>query len=123
MTKLKAPRKGFADRLMDKSRARQGKSYGGQEGLVGCALERDGDIHGREKHYRSHSDIRRDLGDADPYSERHSDVCGFLTTKGRFVGRREGSVIAVLAGQALPMYEDTNILSCDIRWPKQGKPK
>lgn len=119
MTKLKKPRKSYADRLMAQGRARKGKlRTGGQECLVGCAVERDGDIHGREAHHRSHSEVRRDLGDENPYNERPGDVCGFLTSKGRFVGRREGSVIAVLAGQAPPMYEDTQIMSCDIVWRK-----
>lgn len=117
--KLKKRKPGFADRLIAKGRARQGKTrLGGQEALIGCALVRDGVEHGRLKHYRSHSDIRRDLGDENPYNTNPYDEMGFLTSKGRFVGRREASVIAVLAGQASPMYQHTDILSGDIRFPK-----
>jgi len=114
--KLKT-KKGWADRRLDKKTLRGKPVDPNAEHLVGCSLERDEVVHGRTlDRYRSHSDIRRELGDENPYNERPGDVCGFVTNTGRFVGRREGSVIAVLAGQAPPMYEDTQIMSCDIAW-------
>lgn len=116
--KLKKQRKGFADRAFDrKARASRPKPNWQGEYLVGCYVERQGMVFGDlATAYRTHSDVRRKIGDANPYEETPGDICGYITSEGRMVGRREGSTIAVLAGQAAPMYDGTDILSCDIAW-------
>ena len=87
-----------------------------QEYLTGCGIIRENVEHGEGEKHRTHSDVRRSLGDEIPYEEKHRDICGYWTSKGRFVSRREGSRIAVKAGQASERCFDTNILSCDITW-------
>lgn len=118
MTKLKAPRKGFADRAMGRKKVKKIGERNGLEFLTGCALYRDGVLHGETTVYRSHAEIRRKLEDRNPYEENPGDESGFMTNTGRFVGRIEASTIAVLAGQAAPMYEGRKILSGDITWRK-----
>lgn len=119
MTKLKAPRKSYADRRLASRKIKQVSRFvNGREYLTGCALRRGGVMHGDLRVFHSHSEIRRALGDADPYKENPNDESGFMTNKGRFVGRIEASTIAVLAGQAAPMYDGRKILSGDITWRK-----
>ena len=118
MTKLKAPKRGFADRRLAAKRVKKiGMNV--QEFLTGCALNRGGVLHGDLRVFHSHAEIRRMLGDENCYQEHPGDDCGFMTNTGRFVGRIEASTIAVLAGQAAPMYEGRKILSGDITWRKQ----
>lgn len=116
MTKLKAPRKAFADRLMDRKKVKRLVRGVKTEFLTGCALQRGGVMHGDLRVFQSHAEIRRMLGDRNPYEPTAGDECGFMTNTGRFVGRLEASTIAVLAGQAAPMYEGSEILSGDIDW-------
>ena len=110
-------KKGWADRRLESKRIRAKTGRAVTEWLVGCVVRRDGQNHGGEG-FHSHGEVRRSLGDENPYTARSGsdDQLGFLTNQGRFVGRNEGSIIAVLAGQAAPMYEDTAIMSCDINW-------
>lgn len=116
MTKLKKPRKSFADRALRSNRIRKTIVSNNVEYLVGCALKRGGVLHGDLRTFHSHSEIRRMLGDEMVYDENPNDDMGFMTNTGRFVGRIEASTIAVLAGQAAPMYEGRRILSSDINW-------
>lgn len=116
MTKMKKPRKSFADRALRSNRVRKTTVANNVEWLTGCALKRDGVLHGDLRVFHSHSEIRRMLGDERPYDDNHTDDMGFMTNTGRFVGRIEASTIAVLAGQAAPMYEGRRILSSDINW-------
>lgn len=112
--KLKT-RKGWAERRLSANRVKK-IGMNGVEYLTGCALRRDGVLHGEHRVFHSHSHIRRMLEDEDPYKERPGDESGFMTNTGRFVGRVEASTIAVLANQAAPMYEGRSILSGDISW-------
>lgn len=85
--------------------------YDGMEHLVECAIERDGVIsHG----FQSHAELRRSLGDEDPYAKNPVGLHGFWTSEGRFVTRREGNRIASNAGQCPIMQRD--MLSSDIDW-------
>lgn len=108
-------KKGWADRRLAAKRVKK-IGVNGQEYLTGCALRRDGVLHGETSVFHSHSHIRTILKDEDPYTARPGDESGFMTNTGRFVGRLEASTIAVLAGQAAPMYEGRSILSGDITW-------
>ncbi len=83
------------------------------ERLVAVAIERDGETHSRG--FKSHADLRAALGDADPYTRKRTDLEGFMTSKGRFVTRREAKDIALSSGQiAGEMRRD--LLSSDIDW-------
>lgn len=108
-------KKGWADRRLADKRVKK-IGVNGQEYLTGCALNREGVLHGEHRVFHSHNHIRQLLGDENPYEENPGDNCGFMTNTGRFVGRLEASTIAVLAGQAAPMYEGREILSSDITW-------
>ena len=114
--KLKT-KKGWADRRLAAKRVKK-IGANGIEYLTGCALNRAGVLHGDLRVFHSHAEIRRSLGDENCYQERPGDDCGFMTNTGRFVGRIEASTIAVLAGQAAPMYDGQRILSGDITWRK-----
>ena len=116
MTKLKAPRKSFADRAIMGNKVRKVLATNKSEYLTGCALIRDDVLHGPGRAYRSHAELRQAIGDTSIYTERPGDESGFMTNTGRFVGRLEASTIAVLANQAAPMYEGRDIFSGDITW-------
>lgn len=86
------------------------------ERLVSCALIRDGVTH---RGFRSHSDLRGQLGDEDLYQPKRSDQYGFWTTELRFVSRWEAARIGYEAGQArTPSVE---LLSSEVTW--DAKPK
>lgn len=82
------------------------------ERLSACAIKRDGVVHSYG--FKSHSDIRQRLGDKDPYTTNISDIDGFITSIGRFVGRFEANKISSEAGQC-PML-GRELLSSDIDW-------
>lgn len=84
------------------------------EQLSACAIVRDGNIHSYG--FRSHAQIRSWLGDTDAYEQKHrpNDIEGFMTSKDRFVNRREGQLIAEESGQCQPMRRE--LLSSDILW-------
>lgn len=108
-------KKTWADRRLARSKPRHIPKDA--ERIIGCALRRGDNVLGTENQFKSHSDIRRALGDTDPYTEKPDDTPGFFTSKHRIVGRLEASVIAVEAGQAMPSQRGRNILSSDIdKW-------
>lgn len=113
---MKLKRKtGWADKRLASSGPRRVPKDA--ERIIGCALRRGDNILGTENQFKSHSEIRRALGDANPYEENPNDVPGFFTSFHRVVGRLEASRIAVDAGQAMPSQRGRNILSCDIdKW-------
>lgn len=83
------------------------------ERLVACAIIRDGVTHSYG--FRSHAEIRRRLGDSDPYKSQRSDREGFITSNDRFVSRQEAKVIGVESGQCSDMSRE--LLSSDVnRW-------
>ena len=77
--------------------------------IVSCGIMRDGEIH---KGYRSHADIRRQLGDENPYLFKKTDTEGFITSEGLFVDRDIAKHIASAAGQCTHMARE--LLSSDI---------
>jgi len=83
------------------------------ERLVACAIIRDGVTHSYG--FRSHAEIRRRLGDSDPYKSQRSDREGFITSTDRFVSRQEAKMIGVESGQCSDMSRE--LLSSDVnRW-------
>jgi hypothetical protein len=86
------------------------------ERLICCALNRDGVTH---KGFRSHSDLRGQLGDEDPYKEKCGDEYGFWTSCERFVNRWESAAVAYGAGQT--RTPDVKLLSSEVEW--DAKPK
>jgi hypothetical protein len=115
---VKKRKKGWADRRFAQGNPKiVARSL---EYLVGCGIVRDGVEHGRDGKFQSHAELRRSLGDANPYDERRDDIHGFFTSKGNFVGRVAAGTIAALAGQAPHTYQGRSILSSDIRWRKDG---
>lgn len=83
------------------------------ERLVACCLKRGGGMISRA--LKSHAEIRRFLGDANPYVEKPGDECGFFTSTGRYVNRREAAAVGRLSGQLPPNF-DREVLSSDIDW-------
>lgn len=87
------------------------------EKLAFAAIIRNGQLHGTG--YTSHSDIRRNLGDPDPYQSNMSDEEGFLTNTGRFVTRDEAKIIGVKSGQLSESWINSggrNLISSAITW-------
>ena len=83
------------------------------ERLTACYIRRDGETYSYG--FRSHYDIRKRLGDADPLASKPGDEEGFITSSGRFVNRREAVLIGVKAGQCSEMSRE--LLSSDInKW-------
>lgn len=83
------------------------------EKLVAVAFMRDGETyHG----WKSHSDLRRSIGDQDPYRPQPQDIAGFWTDRDRFVTRREAVPIAVAAGQISKDWLNVHreLLSSDV---------
>jgi hypothetical protein len=66
----------------------------------------------------SHSELRASLGDENPYQARASDVEGFVTSRGRFVTRKEAVPIAIEARQIHPAWSQVSrdLLSSDLDW-------
>ncbi len=108
-------KKTWADRRLARAKPRHIPKDA--ERIIGCALRRGDNILGTENQFKSHSEIRRALGDDNPYQENPNDIAFFFTSKHRVVGRVEASVIAVDAGQAMQSQRGRNILSSDIdKW-------
>lgn len=82
--------------------------------LVACGLIRHGDELGQGAGYRSHAEIRRALGDENPYVEREGDICGFWSSEGKFLTRYQASFVGAAAGQV--SREGYAILSSDVSW-------
>lgn len=105
----------YADNLSRRIRGAAAKPAAPKEDverLKCCAIERDGKVHdGLHSHY----ELRRALGDACPEASNMNDVEGFLTTKGRFVGRQEAQDVALAAGQ-IRALQRRPLLSSDIDW-------
>lgn len=83
----------------------------GGERLIEAAIVRNSHCHAG---FRSHAEIRKALGDEDPYTSKSTDIEGFMTSKARFVRRVEAKDIGIAAGQVRPM--DRELLSSDINW-------
>lgn len=83
------------------------------ERLVACCLVRGKQMVSRA--LKSHADIRRFMGDPDPYTEKPGDVPGYFTSSGRFVTREEALPVAIGAGQ-VPEGFNRTLLSSDIDW-------
>lgn len=83
------------------------------EYLVGVAIIRDGVEHTYPG--GSHSDIRRTLGDANPYKSTPGDAEGFYTSKGNVVSRWEALSIGIKSGQVKSM-SNRELLSSDVNW-------
>lgn len=86
---------------------------GEPEHLVACAIRRDGKIH-RTHEKGAHWEIRAALNDDDPTKPMPGDQEGFLTSGGRFVGRRAANEIADACGQCRRMGRE--MLSSDVEW-------
>ena len=82
------------------------------ERLKCAAIQRDGKVHDG---LRSHYELRRSLGDANPQASNLKDVEGFLTSTGRFVTREEAQDVALAAGQ-IRSAQRRPLLSSDIDW-------
>ncbi len=80
------------------------------EHLVSVALMRAGKL---EHGHKSHAELRRALGDADPYVSSPGDREGFYTSAGRFVTRAEAQDVAVRSGQ-LRQRMGRELLSSDV---------
>lgn len=85
------------------------------ERLVSAAIVRLGETH---HGHRSHADVRRALGDTDPYIPKGADLEGFYTSENRFVTRRQAVPIAIGAGQISSSWKGVSreLLSSDINW-------
>lgn len=112
MSRMKLKRRGGYNPYAKNRKAKTAPVDPNQERLVCCAIERDGTTHGGG--YRTHADLRRALGDSNPYQPRVTDRMGYLTSTGRFVGRIEAAEIARLAGQTAS--QSIELLSCDVDW-------
>lgn len=86
-----------------------GPNYKPTVRIISCGIIRDGNLHtGGE----SHSEIRRMLGDQNPYISKKTDKEGFVTSDGCFVDRIQGDAIAFESGQCARMSRE--LLSSDI---------
>lgn len=84
----------------------------GREHLRAAAIIRGGAV--LERGFKSHYELRAALtGDGD--HREPNDIEGFVTTSGRFVGRREAKDVAVACGQLKPGMT-REVLSSDIDW-------
>lgn len=86
------------------------------ERLVSAAILRRGVVESRG--LRSHAEIRRALGDENPYEHTQGDVEGFLTSGKHFVSRQQARLVGVASGQLSPMWRECHrdVLSSDIDW-------
>ena len=83
------------------------------ERLVSCAIIRAGETH---TGFQSHADIRRKLGDEDPYKANPGDSEGFMTDSGRFVGRGLAQAIGMASGQVT--MNAVRLLSSEVIWDR-----
>lgn len=79
--------------------------------LISCAIMRENILH---KGFKSHAELRRSLGDENPYQHTKGDREGFYTSDNRFVGRHEAMIVGQRAGQC--QYMERELLSSDINW-------
>jgi hypothetical protein len=90
------------------------------ERLTVCAIKHGADgivSHGFSSHYS----LRSSLGYEDASEFKPSDIPGFMTSRDRFVTRREAVPVGVAAGQ---LSEDwlrvrRELLSSDIEWSRE----
>lgn len=103
----------YTDNLFKRTKPKQGKSKSGR--LVSAALIRDGVTHADAK---SHAEIRRRLGDSDPYVSNRNDSEGFLTSDGTFLSRLASVPYGVNSGQLVSSWLSCgrDLLSSDIDW-------
>lgn len=82
------------------------------ERLLGCSIIREGQTYAG---FRSHADLRREMGDKNPYNSNPYDDEGFYTNKREFVSRTEAQLVALASGQ-LSSAMQRRMLSSDINW-------
>lgn len=89
------------------------------ERLMYAAILRDGHCHGGAK---SHAEVRRKLGDENPYEHTLGDTEGFVSSRGQFYSRYAAIPVGVRAGQLDRRWLNVSreLLSSDIDW--EGKP-
>jgi hypothetical protein len=83
------------------------------ERLVAAAIKRNGETHSGG--FKSHAEVRKWLGDANPYDSNPADIEGFITNTGRFLDRAVARMLAIDAGQVSPSF-NRELLSSDINW-------
>ena len=88
---------GLYDILGGRNRLPEIKIDPNGERRVSVAIIRNGVTESRG--FKTHADLRRALGDENPYNQKRDDIEGFLTSEGRFVDRQEAKRIAVHCGQ------------------------
>ena len=81
-------------------------SLAGPERLVCCASKRGDEVL---QGAMSHAELRN----YEP--ARRGDVCGFMTTRNRFLSRDEAKVVGEQAGQ-VPPGQRRELLSSDVNW-------
>lgn len=82
------------------------------ERLVSVAIKRGDEIH---KGFKSHAELRRSLGDENPYENTPGDLCGFWTSHDRFLLRHQANRVGAAAGQCQLMGRE--FLSSDVdKW-------
>lgn len=105
----------YTDRLKSRNLQKKRPSYERKnnecEYITACAIMR-----GEETHhgFRSHSELRRSLGDKYPSNPLPGDFEGFWTSEDRFVSRETANIITAESGQCVRMRRD--MLSSDIDW-------
>lgn len=81
--------------------------------IKSCAIIRNDELISGP--FKSHSEVRRYLGDEDPYTEKKTDEHGFMTSGNVFVNRRAATQVAFNAGQTRVCERE--LLSSDIdKW-------
>lgn len=82
------------------------------ERLYACSIRRNGAVH---VGFRSHADLRRSLGDANPYVSNLNDEEGFASTEREFIERDEAMLVALECGQ-ISSAMSRRMLSSDLTW-------
>jgi hypothetical protein len=84
------------------------------EMIMACALvDAQGNLH---HGFKSHSDLRVNLGRDQPYTADVTDTYGFWTSNNRFVTREQAKEIGVASGQLTKQWLTVgrDLLSSDI---------
>lgn len=83
--------------------------------LVECAIRADGYLH---RGFRSHYELRRSMGRADPMHGLPGDEEGFADSNGEFLSRDQARYVAIAAGQVSSQWSEIRrpLLSSDLRW-------
>lgn len=83
--------------------------------LVECAIQREGVQHSG---FRSHYELRRNLGWANPEKGQPGDVEGFVDSTGNFLSREQARYVAIAAGQLSSQWTEVRrpLLSSDLSW-------